>query len=247
MKNVKKLPTKQLEKFSTLFTQLGLVLVLFIVYLVIEHETEQKQTASVDFDVATKVFIQQDEIPVFRREEKPKPKVETQSKVLILNEPIKKTDDNAAETKIIIKTTKEVPIDVNSLVTVDEPTDKEPSIETVPYLWIQNTPVFKGCEGLSEKDNKECFDKQMKKFVQRNFDAQLANELGLRSGKHKIFTQFIIDDKGNVVDIKINAPHIKLKNETEDLLLKLPKFTPGKQQNKTVKVRYTLPITFLVD
>ena len=87
----------------------------------------------------------------------------------------------------------------------------------------------------------------MKKFVQRNFDAQLANELGLRSGKHKIYTQFIIDDKGNVVEIKINAPHIKLKNETEDLLLKLPKFTPGKQQNKTVKVKYTLPITFLVD
>ena len=247
MKNVKKLPTKQLEKFSTLFTQLGLVLVLFIVYLAIEHETEQKQTASVDFDVPPKVFIQQDETPVFRREEKPKPKVENPSTVLILNEPIKKTDDNDAETKIIIKTTKEVPIDVNSLVTVDEPNDKEPSVETVPYLSIQKTPVFKGCEGLNEEENKLCFDKQMKKFIQRNFDTQLANELGLRSGKHKIFTQFIIDDKGNVVEIKINAPHIKLKNESEDLLLKLPKFTPGKQQNKTVKVRYTLPITFLVD
>jgi len=47
MKNVKKLPTKQLEKFSTIFTQLGLVLVLFIVYLAIEHETEEKKLSEV--------------------------------------------------------------------------------------------------------------------------------------------------------------------------------------------------------
>ena len=38
MKNLKKVPTKQLEKFSNIFTQLGLVLVLFIVYLTLEHK-----------------------------------------------------------------------------------------------------------------------------------------------------------------------------------------------------------------
>ena len=87
----------------------------------------------------------------------------------------------------------------------------------------------------------------MKKFIQRNFDVDLGSKLNLRTGKHKIYTQFVIDDKGDVVDIKINAPHVKLKQETLDLIEKLPKFTPGKQQNKTVKVKYTLPITFYVD
>ena len=41
MKNLKKDPTKQLEKFSTIFMQLGLVLVLFVVYIIFEHESEQ--------------------------------------------------------------------------------------------------------------------------------------------------------------------------------------------------------------
>ena len=111
---------------------------------------------------------------------------------------------------------------------------------------IQNAPVFKGCEGLLKEENKKCFDKKMNKFVQRNFNAELVNEVGLSSGKYKIQTQFIIDNKGNVVDIKILAPHARLKKETQQLIEKLPKFTPGKQSNKAVKVRYTLPISFQV-
>ena len=87
----------------------------------------------------------------------------------------------------------------------------------------------------------------MIKFVQRNFNVQLANEIGLRSGKYRIQTQFIIDNTGQVVDIKIRAPHIRLKQETQELIQKLPRFTPGQQGSKSVNVRYTLPISFLVD
>ena len=115
----------------------------------------------------------------------------------------------------------------------------------------KNLSVEGGLRTIAEQKEsalvKKCFDKKMVRFVQRNFDAQLANEIGLRSGKYRIQTQFIINDKGNVVDIKIRAPHIKLKTETQELIEKLPKFTPGKQGSKSVKVRYTLPISFLVD
>lgn len=119
--------------------------------------------------------------------------------------------------------------------------------DVVSFINIQNAPIFKGCEGLSKIENKVCFDRKMKRFVQRNFDAGLANELGLNAGKNKIRTQFLIDEKGNVVDIKIRAPHRQLKKETARLIKKLPKFTPGQQQNKFVRVRYTLPIAFSVE
>ena len=246
MKNVKKLPTKQLEKFSTIFTQLGLVLVLFIVYLAIEHETEEKKLSEVNYETTKKVFVDPDQDIVFVKEKQPKPKVNTNRNVFKPDEPIEKGDNLIKETIIDNPIDEPIEVDVNKIIELDEPPkDLEP--DNVPFISIEEAPVFKGCEGLSKSENKKCFDKQMNKFIQRNFNTSLANELGLRSGKHKIFTQFIIDKNGEVVDIKIRAPHPKLKSETLGTIQKLPKFKPGRQNNKFVKVKYTLPITFQVD
>jgi periplasmic protein TonB len=112
---------------------------------------------------------------------------------------------------------------------------------------IEDAPVYKGCEGLSKEENKKCFDKKMTRFVVRNFDANLAQELGLHSGKHKMYSQFIIDKTGAVIDIIIKAPHPKLEKELDRIIRKLPQFTPGKQRKKPVKVKYTLPISFQVE
>jgi protein TonB len=246
MKNLKKYPTKQLEKFSNIFTQLGLVLVLFIVYITFEHETKQRQFVVDDSYQSEIVFISQEQDVIISREPIKEPIIELPTNdIFLLNEPIEKGDNTVIETSIDLPKEDIIQINPGDIIEVEIPTDDEP--ETVPYIMIQNAPVFKGCEGLSKKENKKCFDKKMKRFVQRNFDTELVNEIGLSSGKYRIQTQFIIDDKGNVVDIKINAPHIRLKKETQKLIEKLPKFTPGKQSNKSVKVRYTLPISFQVN
>ena len=50
MRNLKKDPTKQLEKFSTIFMQIGLVFVLFIVYLLLEYKSEQVHSVIQDPD-----------------------------------------------------------------------------------------------------------------------------------------------------------------------------------------------------
>jgi protein TonB len=244
MKNLKKLPTKQLEKFSNIFTQLGLVLVLFIVYLTLEHKTSQKQFTVVDFDPPEIVVFQPDQIIQFTREVKdiPKPKI---AAVFIPDEPIEKGNNDIIESIIDIPTKTIVQINPDDIIEIKE--FVEDPIETVPFINIEFAPIFKGCEGLSKEENKVCFDKKMKQFVQRNFDLELASEIGLQSGKYKIQTQFIIDNQGNVVDIKIRAPHLKLKNETQQLIENLPKFTPGKQRDKPVKVKYTLPISFQVN
>lgn len=246
MKNVKKLPTKQLEKFSTIFTQLGLVLVLFIVYLAIEHKTEEKKLSEVNYETTKKVFVDPDQDIVFVKEKQPKPKINPNRNVFIPDEPIEKRDNLVKETIIDDPIDEPVKVDVDQLIELADP-PKDPEPDNVPFISIEEAPVFKGCEGLSKSENKKCFDKQMNKFIQRNFNTSLANELGLRSGKHKIFTQFIIDKNGEVVNVKIRAPHPKLKSETLGTIQKLPKFKPGRQNNKFVKVKYTLPITFQVD
>jgi protein TonB len=213
----------------------------------LEHETLEKPLAIIDFDPPEMITISPDQEIIFTKEPKPKPKVEVQkAPPLILDEEIKKGDNDIKQTVVNLPKDDVLEFDIDAIITEDEPIGIEPP-ETVPFIMIENAPVFKGCEGLSKEENKICFDKKMKKFVQRNFDAQLANEIGLNSGKYRISTQFVIDDKGNVVDIQIRAPHFRLKKETQQLIEKLPKFTPGKQRSKAVKVRYSLPISFLVD
>jgi protein TonB len=71
--------------------------------------------------------------------------------------------------------------------------------------------------------------------------------LGLNARRSKNRTQFLIDEKGNVVDVKIRAPQTRLEKEMERLLKKLPKFMSGQQQNRYVKVRDTVPIAFRIE
>jgi protein TonB len=245
VKNLKKLPTKQLGKFSNIFTQLGLVLVLFVVYLLLEHKTEQKKVMDYDFScLPSMAYVALNTEVLFRKEPKIVPKtVILKNKVFIFDAPIEKGKEEDKETILEVPKNTPTVVKIGDILVVDIPED-DPIIEDVPFINIENAPIFKGCEGLSKKENKRCFDSKMKQFVQRNFNVDLANELGLHAGVHKIQTQFLIDEKGHVTDIKIRAPRKRLKKETQILIQKLSKFTQGKQQNRTVGVRYTLPIAF---
>lgn len=246
MKNVKKLPVKQLEKFSTIFTQLGLVLVLFIVHLTFEYQTEKKSVATIQQNDSKFIYVEPNQIVIFKKEEIPTPKSVTKKVQKLILDDIEKGDDKIIETIIEAPKLESTELNPDDIIEVKIP-GSDPIIETVPFINIENAPIFKGCEGLSKEKNKECFNEKMKKHVQRYFDADLANAIGLQSGKYRISTQFIIDDKGNIVDVQIRAPHHKLEKEAQELIEKLPKFTPGKQSKKAVKVKYTLPISFKVD
>ena len=81
----------------------------------------------------------------------------------------------------------------------------------------------------------------------RKFDAELPNELGLSSGKKRVFIGFRIDEKGNVTEIKAKAPHPKIKSEVISVMKKLPKMKPGRQRGKPVGVKYNIPFTLIVE
>jgi protein TonB len=85
------------------------------------------------------------------------------------------------------------------------------------------------------------------KFVQKKFDNELANDLGLDAGRQRISVQFKIDRSGNVVNVRARAPHPRLEQEAIKVVQQLPKMTPGKQRGKAVGVLYALPIVFQVE
>ena len=92
-----------------------------------------------------------------------------------------------------------------------------------------------------------CMQNQIKKHVAANFNVGLANELGLSSGKKNVYVIFKIDKNGDVVDLRARGPHKRLEMEAMRVVKLLPKMVPGKLQGKPVGVKYTLPITLLIE
>ena len=123
----------------------------------------------------------------------------------------------------------------------------EENEEVIFGMIIQEFPRFKEAKNLTKKEAKKDFDKRIKKFVDENFDINTTINLGLKEGKHRIYTQLTIDNKGFVTVLKVRAPHPKLEKEVRKMFENLPQFIPGKQRNKAVKTSYTLPIVFVVE
>ncbi len=117
----------------------------------------------------------------------------------------------------------------------------------VSISFVDTPPRFLGTKKVSKEELKKIFEEKMKDFITKNFDASIAQNLGLSKGRKRLYTQFIIDSLGNVIDVKVRAPHPTLKRHTLKMVQKLPKFHAGEHQGEKVSVIYTLPITFMVE
>ena len=113
----------------------------------------------------------------------------------------------------------------------------------VPIQYVEEVPVFPGCENGTNAAKKQCFDQALSKLISKNFNTSIAEDLNLM-GKHKILTSFKIDKDGEVVDIQVFAAHTLLAKEAIRVLKLIPKLKPGKQRDYTVIVHYSLPINF---
>jgi len=249
--NFSKNPQKQhqSEKFQKspfIFTQLGLVLALLVVYLALEFTTEKEITLLDHFiPDDDQIFIVSDPpIIVYETKEevKPQPKVK---KVASIDNPTIVPDDNDYAKKVL-----NPPIDNEpSSKTIDSIIEAPNFIddgEIVPFRIIEEAPIYPGCEGLDSLASKQCFTKKISKFVNKKFDASRAEGLNV-VGKQRISVQFTVDKTGVVTDIKARAPHKNLEKEAIRVVKKLPQMTPGKQRKRPVGVKYTLPIVFFIE
>ena len=117
--------------------------------------------------------------------------------------------------------------------------------EPIGFTIIEDVPVFPGCTGDSE-ELKRCMYDQINKIIGENFNTDVVNETDLQ-GKVRIMIQFVIDKKGDVVDLKIEAPHPVLEKEAERVMHMIPQVRPGKLRGEPVPVRYSLPIIFEIE
>lgn len=114
----------------------------------------------------------------------------------------------------------------------------------VAFANIDEVPVFPGCE--NSEDQKKCLQEAITKHVNKNFNTKLADSLNLKSGLKRIFVMFLINENGEISEVKARAPHKTLATEAKRVINSLPKMTPGKLDGKVVGVKYSLPIAFKV-
>ncbi len=115
----------------------------------------------------------------------------------------------------------------------------------VPFIVVDQVPVYPGCENAP--DQKKCMSDKITELIRSNFNTDLSKNLGLKKGKKRVYVQFTIDKTGNITDIRSRGPHKDLEKEATRVIELLPKMQPGKQKGKKVDVKYTLPISFIVE
>ena len=74
----------------------------------------------------------------------------------------------------------------------------------------------------------------------------MASTLDLSEETQRIIASFTVGKDGAVKDVKVNATHPKLVEETERVINLLPQFKPGEKKGEKVEVPFTLPIYFKV-
>ena len=232
----KKNPQLEVKRNSLLYFFVGMTLVLFMAYMALEWKTYYQDDSwdvgnlKVDEDLIEEATILKLKLP-----EPPKPKIQAPPKIEIAE-----NDENIVETII---ESNDVDQDTKIADVEDVAVAEDDIPEEIPFILIENAPVFPGCENeKTEKDKRACFQEQMLKHIRKNFRyPEVAQEMGLQGRVSVVFT---VQKDGSIGNVRLRGPHESLEKEAARIISKLPKLTPGKQRGTAVKVPYSTPITF---
>jgi len=236
-----------LQKNSTLYFQIGLILCLLASYTALE------MTFAVNNDSYAYLEEIDDEIYEIVPE-----KFVIEKEVVKEKQPVRKQPKEPETFEVVDNDTK-MEKAVEKIVSIPEPTKPTKALDTDdlditppepegPFniLAVQKVPIYKGCEkAKNNEERRQCMSDKLRKLIQKKFDGDLGAELGL-SGRQKIDVAFKINKNGDIEIQKVRAPHNELEKEAKRVINKIPKMQPGKNNDKPVEVSYTLPIIFNV-
>jgi len=234
----KKNPKADVRRNSAIYFAVGLAMMLAITNYSINYKTYDKDVMGIA--LLTMDEFEEEDVPITEHIKTPPPVVPPAT----IPEIIDVVDDEDDIEESIIDSTEmneeTAILDIEDV----EVDDIEENIE-VPFAFIENVPTFPGCEKGNNTAKRECMSKKIQKFVQKKFNTDLAEDLGL-AGRQRISVVFKIDKNGDVIGVRSRAPHPRLEKEAARVINMLPKMKPGKQRGEPVTVSYTLPIIFKV-
>ncbi|MEO9513092.1 MAG: energy transducer TonB [Flavobacteriaceae bacterium] len=237
----KKNPKADIGRNSSLYFMIGLNLVLLVVWQSFELKTYEKELQAQN--VVNIVDELKEDVPLTENVvTTPPPPPPSAPDVIEIIEDVEDVEETVIEST---ESSQDTFIE-DAIVNVDdlEVGEVEEDI-TVPFAFIENVPVFPGCENCStEKERKICFNQKMQEHVKNNFQyPKPALDMNITG---KVYVQFVIDSNGRVKNIQKRGPDRLLEQEAERIIAALPMIKPGKQRGKPVKVKYGIPINFVM-
>jgi protein TonB len=225
----KKSQKADLERRKGMFLEIGLVVALSVI--LVAFEWTKGEDKDVDEDVVAEIQFEDEMMQITRREEpKPEPKPE-QPKVAevldIVDDDVEIEDDFDFD----MEATDNTEYDFTSMIGEDEEEIEEEEV----FFIVEDMPTFNGGDPATE----------FRKYIAQNLRyPEIAAENGI-SGR--VIVQFAVNKTGQVVDaVVVRSIDPALDKEAIRVVMSSPKWTPGKQRGKAVKVLFTFPINFVL-
>ena len=221
---LKKSPKASLEDKKLTYVLMGLVLVLSICYVAFEC-TEKEVTK---YEVPDTEFFFEEEIDIQQttQETPPPPPPPAMQEVEVLNV----VEDDVETETIEINTEDDKDVEVVIAPPVEAPVEEEE--EEVIFVVVESMPEFPGGQ------------QALFKYLAENVKYPvIAQENGIQG---RVICQFVVNKDGSIVDVVAvrSSGEPSLDKEAIRVIQSMPKWKPGKQRGKPVRVKYTVPVNF---
>ncbi len=226
---IKKSPKANLENKKFLFMEIGLVIALLMVLGAFEWSTTEG-TDLANLGDETAVVIEEEQVPITQEEQLPPPEV---PKEPVMSDIIDIVDDDIkVEDNFLLSTEDDASLGVEIRDYVVEQVEEEEVEEEVPFAIVEQKPTFQG--GDANTFTKWVFSKIVY--------PEIAKENGVQG---RVTLQFTIETDGSVKNVKVlRGVDSSLDKEAVRVVSSSPKWKPGMQRNKPVRVKYTFPVVF---
>lgn len=225
---IKKSEKASLENKRLLFVEIGFVVALLAVWGAFSYSTREKKIdalADMNQEVAEEEII-----PITQETPPPPPEA---PKIPILSDQIDIVDDDIKvddDMFMNLEDNANMGVEIGDYVeAVEEEVVEE---EAIPFQLVEEKPSFQGGDA-----------NQFSKWVNSKLVyPEIAKENGVQG---RVVLQFTVNPDGSVSNVKVlRGVDPSLDKEAVRVVSSSPKWKPGKQRDRAVKVTYTFPVIF---
>lgn len=224
---IKKSEKASLENKRLLFVEIGFVVALLVTLAAFEWTSKDKKESIITAE--NQELTEEEIIPITQETPPPPPEA---PKIPILSDQIDIIDDDLKVDDNIINLEDDSNLGVDIIDYVEEVKEEVIEEEAIPFQLVEEKPSFQGGDA-----------NQFSKWVnQRLVYPEVAKENGVQG---KVMLQFTVGTDGVVSNVKVlRGVDPSLDKEAVRVVSQSPKWTPGKQRDRKVKVTYTFPVIF---